>query len=37
MIKMVLVSDVIMEGLPDLYPILLTNYYISFEDDVLGA
>ena len=37
MIKMVLVYDVMMEGLSDLYPILLTNYHISFENDMLGA
>ena len=37
MIKMVLVYDVMMEGLSDLYPIFLTNYHISFENDMLGA
>ena len=34
MIKMVLVSEVMMEGLADLYPILLTNYHILFEDNI---
>ena len=34
MIKMVLVSEVMMEGLADLYPIPLTNYHILFEDDI---
>ena len=31
---MVLVSEVMMEGLEDLYPILLTNYHILIEDDI---
>ena len=37
MIKMVFVYDVMMEGLSDLYHILLANYHISFENDMLGA
>ena len=37
MIKMLLVSEVMMKGLSDLYPILYANYNILFEDDMLGA
>ena len=34
MIKMVLVSEVMMEGLADLHPILLINYHILFEHGI---
>ena len=37
MIKMLLVSEIMMKGLSQLYPILSANHHILFEDDMPGA